>query len=190
MVFLVLAGCADEATDPCGDGMCDRAAGESNYTCSVDCYAYGQCGCTAPLMVCPPLKGNVCIPGFMAGDFLVGITPSRLSPQRDNGTSWDADGAPDPYVIVYVDGTAIGTTEVALDTARPDFNVAFGPALQISSSNALTFEVFDEDGDTDELMVTCSNINSFYWARPAPNTLTNSCTSGETNAIGFFLELQ
>jgi len=70
-------------------------------------------------------------------------------PPATVGTSWDADGLPDPYVVIRR-----GTQELYRSTADQDtLDIsAFTTLSGLSPGQAILIEVFDEDGASDTLV--------------------------------------
>ena len=184
------AGCADPEPT-CGDGLCDSSVGETNATCSSDCQVDPfSCGPCPALMACPPMRGG-CLPAFIAGDLNVGIVDATLSAARPDTTPWDDNDAADPYVVVTIRGELLGTTTVAAETAAPSWNEPVGPVITLAGQDDIRFDIFDEDGATDELMFSCTRMFDgplLSYAMPDQATLQGICrVMGQS--IAFTLQL-
>lgn len=97
---------------------------------------------------------GACVPAF--GRFYEVRDVSVSVPTTDDtGAAWDAlGGAPDPFIVVSVDGSEIATSATRDDTFSASFAGPYAASLLAGSS--LTIEVYDEDVSFNDLMFTCS----------------------------------
>ncbi len=154
LVFLASCGTEDDAASRCGDHVCDPE--ESHESCFIDC----RCP------ICP--AGFYCqYPGVCAREprgYRFTIDEASLPATRSDGSPWDsdvgADAAPDPYAILTLEPSAGATTTTLDNTFEPRWTMPSVEYTGLGSSTPFTLEVFDEDGDTDELVFTCSGIVS------------------------------
>ncbi len=133
----------------CGDGTCNGS--ETSLTCGLDCPA--AVGCTSS-MTCASAEvcqnSNCTSASGLAYVFTINsITASTLD---STGSSWDVGGgAPDPYVVVKVDGVAKCTTTVKQDVFSGFWFTDCAPII-LYSFNAVEVDVFDQDLTTDDFM--------------------------------------
>ena len=180
--LIVVAACAsDDGDGPapfCGDDVC--AAGESSQTCAEDCPASGPscgdgaCNGTETSATCAADCGSAaCSPGdpsTCAGETICLNSQcvaafgrayrinaySVVVPQfMPDGSTWDAaGGAPDPYAIITLNGTALGMTAAAQDIFNPVWNMATNPT-NIPAGSTLIVDVYDEDIAEDDPVMRC-----------------------------------
>ncbi|MBN8610269.1 MAG: hypothetical protein J0L92_06780 [Deltaproteobacteria bacterium] len=101
---------------------------------------------------------TICIGGACEAAFgrVYSITDVQVSvPSSDPvGDAWDAfGGAPDPFIVVAVNGTPIATSATRDDAFGGTF---FGPYdATLIGGGSLAIEVWDEDVSANDLMFTC-----------------------------------
>lgn len=132
LLGLCLVGCSvdDGGTSSCLTGTTDICAGDN---------------------VC---LGNACAPAF-PHDYVItnlSVTAPTLKP---DGTPWDpdADGSPDLFVDISVNGTIVATTDVLMNS----YNATFaGPyTVSLTTGAALDLASSDSDGTTSEPVYDC-----------------------------------
>jgi hypothetical protein len=74
---------------------------------------------------------------------------AELPPSRPDGHTWDDDGDPDLYAVLYRDGEEIYRTPVAQNTLRPTWRDA-SVTVRLGPGSRLRIELRDEDGVVDE----------------------------------------
>lgn len=113
-------------------------------------------GCTPAADTCT--GENICILGACEAAFgrIYSITDVTVSVPTADGTgaSWDAlGGAPDPFIVVTVNGSSIVTSATRDDVFSASF---FGPYdATIVGGSSLAIEVWDADVSANDLMFTC-----------------------------------
>jgi hypothetical protein len=136
----------------CGDGVC--SADESPQTCASDCPAVA---CTADPASCAGdtiCSAGVCVPAFGRAYTII-VHSMLISTYTPDGLYWDAGGgAPDPYVIIWLDGVSLATTSYVADSFVPMWNEAAPPAIILPGSR-LQFDVWDSDVTIDDGIMTC-----------------------------------
>lgn len=133
-------------------------------------------GCTPSADTCA--GETICVSGACVDAFprVYEITDVivQASTTDETGATWDAlGGAPDPMIIVYANGSPIGSTVSVANVFSAIFPGPFNASLIAGSS--LVIEVYDEDVTVNDLMFTCT-------ADPIPATLLRqrdlSCSAG------------
>lgn len=158
----------------CGDQVCDEAAGE-NTTCPMDCHYCPACG---PLATCVE---RICFPRFVPGRYTITATSATIPATHPDGSPWDPDGLPDPYITVSHGQTVIGTTRTITDTATPPWNEALATAVTLDGGDQLHFDLYDQDGATSELIASCSQpVDQPFISIDSGLGLAYSCVAGPT----------
>ena len=151
LAVIVVLGCGESepAFEPgvCGNGVCEPGVGERWMRCE-DCERCGDC-----LLLERCHYPGSCLAEFRPGTYAVTVASSLVSATRMDGTPWDPDGPPDPYVQITVE-SATSTSTVATDTFEPSWMHAAG-THDLELTDVVMLEMFDEDGPTDELVVAC-----------------------------------
>lgn len=101
---------------------------------------------------------NICIAGACESAFGRIYTINDVSvsvPTTDSaGDAWDAlGGAPDPFIVVDVNGSVVATSSTRNDTFSGAFSGPYDAT--IIGGSALSIEVWDEDVSANDLMFTC-----------------------------------
>lgn len=136
----------------CGDSVC--SGGETAASCPGDC---PTTACTADPATCAGdtiCVGGSCVAAFGRAYRIVAV--SATVPQRDpNGESWDVPGGlPDPYAVISLNGTTLGTTTAVQDTLTPAWNQGTQPTA-IPAGSTIRVDLYDEDIAADDGIVAC-----------------------------------
>jgi hypothetical protein len=80
---------------------------------------------------------------------------ARIPALSPAGEPWDADGGPDPYLEVSVNGRVVGESEAIRDSTAPAFAGVPGAvvAADIDAGDLLTIRLLDADPDGAEPIV-------------------------------------
>jgi membrane-associated protease RseP (regulator of RpoE activity) len=94
-------------------------------------------------------------PGNLAGApdalWTLRLVRASVPPGRRGGGGWDdGDGKPDPYVRLYRDDALVFESPVIEDTLSPAFELELPRNVLLPSSAKLRFELWDEDGVSDD----------------------------------------
>ncbi|MFO0646260.1 MAG: PDZ domain-containing protein [Polyangiales bacterium] len=79
------------------------------------------------------------------------VVSAELPPSRRDGRTWDDDGDPDLYVVIYRDGQEIYRTPVMRDSLRPRWTNA-GFTARLDAHARFRIELRDDDPPLDELV--------------------------------------
>lgn len=97
--------------------------------------------------------GSSCEPAF-GRTYRVSIASLAVAAQNGDAEAWDAfGGAPDPYVVVFLNGTNVLQTAEAQDTFSPTYPDAVD--LIIPAGARVTVEVWDGDVSDDDWIFGC-----------------------------------
>lgn len=115
------------------------------------------------ICICPPgttglcESGGTCSPAFGRG-YRVGLVGFSLPPVRPDGMCWDDPGcgAPDPYVVVQVDGIEVGRTPAASDIYEGGWSPPAVFDFRLDAGSSLRLEVYDEDLISDDGAFACN----------------------------------
>lgn len=144
LVVCVLAGCGG------GGGIAGSSPGSSS-SCNIEdpTSCSGERVCSAGSRTCEPV--------FPHTYDLSGLVVS-LPPRDPRGDCWDVDivgcGAPDPFIVVKLDGERIGKTGAKKDTRTGSFSNSFTIEL-FDDFSLLGLEVWDEDLSEHDRAFTC-----------------------------------
>ncbi|GAB4202200.1 MAG: hypothetical protein OHK0013_15180 [Sandaracinaceae bacterium] len=113
-------------------------------------------GCTPSADTCT--GESICVAGACEAAFgrIYTIMDVSVSvPTTDEtGAAWDAfGGAPDPFIVVLVNGSTVATSATRNDTFSGTFSGPYNATLIAGSS--LAIQVWDEDVSANDLMFTC-----------------------------------
>lgn len=180
--LILVSACTSDDDDGqgpfCGDGVC--TVGESNQTCSADCPASGpfcgdgacngtetsaSCSADCASSACSPGDAatcageTICLNGQCVAAFGRAYRINAYSivvPQfMPDGSTWDAaGGAPDPYAVITLNGTALGMTTAAQDIFNPVWNMATNPT-NVPAGSTLIVDAYDEDIADDDPILRC-----------------------------------
>ena len=190
-IGIALAGCGEAAEpDHCGDGVC--ADGENSLDCRLDCpLVFCRCDAT---QYC---GYKACFSIFRPNRYELVLKEAHLVSPRPDGSAWDADGPADPYLVVTRVATptkpaaVLATSWMMPDTMDPGWDES-GGSHDFDDPDQFVLEVFDEDGASDELMVSCELDASEpgIGLPPGSNTLTYRCGTPAGDSAAVWLKLQ
>jgi hypothetical protein len=110
---------------------------------------------------------RLCSLAFNDGTFVPQLKKAALPVTKSGGEDWDIDGPPDPYAVLEIDAAPIGSTFPVADTLTPSWLFDLAPTA-IARTASARIDVYDEDGEIDELVMSCSQVlakisyGSFY----------------------------
>ncbi|GAB4292100.1 MAG: hypothetical protein Kow0090_05830 [Myxococcota bacterium] len=112
---------------------------------SFDGECYSHSDCSESTEVCVNQKCE-----YMFGrKYTLTINTIEVAERKDDGDTWDTGaGAPDLFVVVYVDGVEIGRTTTVDDRYSATFNESF--TIDLFSDSIITLEIVDEDLASDD----------------------------------------
>jgi hypothetical protein len=187
-LFVFLIACGDAATpvdagstDASSDATFDAPIGDASSgdagpairACSIRIRADGMVddSCDGDLIcICPDdapecTETGRCNVAFGLR-YLVGIPSADYPRTRASGVPWDADGAPDPYVRLLVDGMPAGMTPVLTNTTGPRWMPPAAFYVTAELDTEFRLEAWDADAPADELAFACGRaVTSAYVLR-------------------------
>ena len=110
----------------CAGSSCGPCTKSSQCSATQICTGYGACA---------DADGR---------SYLVTLKSATIPTTDSSGSAWDGlGGAPDPFVSIGVNGTAVQATSTKSDTFSPAWNEAI--TVQLHVGDELDFWVYDED---------------------------------------------
>lgn len=143
------------SSESCEAGVCESPGCSVRDTASgVEDTCTGENICQCPGS--PFCEGTgTCVSAF-GRIYRVGIAQAELPDRNPSGDCWDTGcGAPDPYVVLSVDGTVVDRTPTASDTFTPAWSPVFTRDVTIVAGSDLRLDVFDEDIADDDGAFAC-----------------------------------
>ncbi len=165
VVLLLLAGASCGGSDDgggvdarpagarCGDSVCSAGL-ESCSSCAADC---GQCtGCVLGDGTC--VGETICISNACQNAFgrtyRVTVSDVAIKTTNPSGDPWDAvGGAPDPFVVVTLNGSVVLTTTEQADTFNPVFSDQANVVVPAGAS--LEISMVDSDISSNDAIMSC-----------------------------------
>jgi hypothetical protein len=140
-------------------GSCEQSS--NMCICSDRCTEHAQC---ERIEIC---SENDCESGFNREWVITVIDGTIPERNRSSGETWDAiGGAPDPYVVVTVDGEDC-ITRTKADTFTPSWNEEC--LFTLYNDSAMTISVMDEDiaehdtiGQTSAEVITITTLREGF----------------------------
>lgn len=97
-----------------------------------------------------------------------------------SNTAWDAIGAPDPFVRVYLNGNWIGDTATDSNTRYPTWNTYFREWLQ--EGDEFELQLWDEDASAHDKIFSCTFSVTVF----TPILEEMSCSSTAGSSMSFY----
>jgi len=77
---------------------------------------------------------------------LLKVVSAQIQKKKPNNSSWDSgNGAPDPYVEIYIDGFYYDSTDISSNTTNPIW--VKGVEVDLTSTSDIILEVYDDDNN-------------------------------------------
>ncbi len=147
----------------CGQTIAGALCTSSNGGSCVGgaiCSASGTCGpppCSAAdpdscsgETICIGTTCEAAFPRF----YTLTVGDVTIAQRDDNGECWDAAcGAPDPFLVILVNGAELGRTSTRQDVFSASFDEAFD--IELVAGSELRVAMFDEDLTDDDIIVAC-----------------------------------
>lgn len=154
-----------------GVGCGGEGGGDSPDAATDPCF--GHCG---PHTTC---LYRLCTPVFFPATYAITLLSASVPPTRSDGSPWDVDGLPDLYATVRFGATTLGSGDVIMNSITPTWNSRLPATVALTGSDILQFDVYDEDGATDELVFSCTKSVSqvIPFSTFSGNTFSYRCDS-------------
>lgn len=145
------------AGEACSAGICEvPGCSVRNLGASIEdtCTGENICNCGSGVAFCEGT--GTCVPAF-GRIYRVGLTHLLLPARRPDGMCWDDPGcgAPDPYVVLRVDGAPVGMTPAGSDLYEGFWTPPAAFDATILAGGSLRLDVYDEDLTADDGAFAC-----------------------------------
>lgn len=106
----------------------------------------------------------------------VSFREAEAPPSRRDAASWDTDGPPDLYVVIYRNDQEIYRTPVATNQAHATWPDSAAVSVFVSPQSRMRVELWDEDGAFDDIVgryewigMPTSAMHGGAWVIPLEN---------------------